>query len=198
MNKKGKIVWRIAIPVTAIAAVATTLAWVPTGTPSAAARTTAALSASASVPKCSAANLGVWVAADQSQGAAGTLYMPIEFTNLTHHACTLYGFPGVSALSASGRQLGSSATWEKFHKPSLVRLAPGATAYALLAYSNAVTGSCPAGSKRLAAELRVYPPDRFGADHAYWPFTACVAKGQTNFMRVRAIVPGFGVIRPTG
>jgi hypothetical protein len=194
MNKKVKTMRRTAVLVTAIAAVATALTWTLTATPGAAARASAALTASAAVPRCSAADLGVWVAADQTQGAAGTLYMPIEFTNLSHHACTLNGFPGVSALSASGRQLGSSATWDNAVKPRPVRLAPGATGYAMLAYSNVITGNCPPASKRLAAQLRVYPPDQFGADHAYWPLTACVAKGQTHFLRVRAIAPGIGVI----
>lgn len=175
--------------VTAAAAVATALTWTLTATSSAAA---------ASSPKCSAADLGVWVAADQTGAAAGTLYMPIEFTNLSHQTCTLYGFPGVSALSVSGQQLGSPATWDTAVKPSLVRLAPGGTGYALLEYSDVITGNCPAASKRLAFELRVYPPDQSGADHAYWPFTACVAKGQTHFIRVRVIAPGIGVRGSTG
>ena len=73
--------------------------------------TTVALAA-ASVPACTAGDLGVWVAADQGDGAAGTAYVPLEFTNLSHHTCTLHGFPGVSAISSSGRQLGSPAVWD--------------------------------------------------------------------------------------
>jgi hypothetical protein len=124
--------------------------------------------------------------------------MPLEFTNLSHHTCTLYGFPGVSALSANGQQLGSPAYWDRTVKPGVVRLAPGGTGYALLAYGNAVTGNCPPASKRLAVELRVYPPDQRAADNAYWPFTACVAKGYTQFLRVRVIAPGIGVRGSTG
>lgn len=192
MNRRIKITRRMAVVVTAIAAVATALTLMLTATPSAAAHTTATRSTATSVPKCSAADLGVWVAADLTGAAAGTLYMPIEFTNLSRHACTLYGFPGVSALGSSGQQLGSPAAWDRLAKLSLVRLAPGGTAYALLEYSDVVTGNCPSAGKRLAVELRVYPPDQSRADHAYWPFTACVAKGQTHFIRVRAIGPGFG------
>jgi hypothetical protein len=183
---------RIAVAVTAIAAVATALTWTLTA-PSVATPAAATLTAARSIPKCTAADLGVWVAADQMQGAAGTLYMPIEFTNLSHHTCTLYGFPGVTAVSSTGKQLGSPASWDHAVKPSLVRLAPGGTGYALLEYSDVVTGNCrPSADKHLATELRVYAPGAFGADHAYWPFTACVAKGQTNFMRVRVVAPGIG------
>jgi hypothetical protein len=35
----------------------------------------------------------------------------LEFTNLSGHACTLAGYPGVSAVGLSGGQLGSPAGW---------------------------------------------------------------------------------------
>jgi len=50
--------------------------------------------------------------------------MPLEFTNISHHTCTLYGFPGVSTLGADGQQLGRPAVWNQGEKPRLVRLAP--------------------------------------------------------------------------
>src|SRR5581483_3076809 len=57
------------------------------------ARTTAA-----AVPACTAADLGAWVAVSQSDGAAGSIFYPLQFTNLSRHACALRGFPGVSAV----------------------------------------------------------------------------------------------------
>jgi hypothetical protein len=175
---------RTAAAIIAVAAAANVLIWTLAATSSAATRAS----------RCSAASLGVWVAADRTGGAAGTQYMPVEFTNLGQRTCTLDGFPGVSALNALGQQLGAPATWDNAVQPSLVTLPPGGTGSALLEYSDVVTGNCPPASKRLAAELRVYPPGQTGADHAYWPFTACVAAGQTRFMRVRVIANGFGVI----
>ncbi len=38
------------------------------------------------------------------------MYMRLEFTNLSGHACTLRRFPGVSAITRNGRELGSPAT----------------------------------------------------------------------------------------
>lgn len=184
---------RMAMAVAVIGAVATALTWTATMASRAAAPTAAALGVATSVPKCSAPDLGVWVAADQSQGAAGTIATPLEFTNISHHTCTLYGFPGVSALSTTGQQLGSPAIRDPSVQTRLVKLAPGGTGYALLEYSDVITGNCAPARKRLAVMLQVYAPDQRAADHAFWSATACVAKGQTNFLRVRVIAPGIGI-----
>src|SRR6516225_4874064 len=50
------------------------------------------------VPACTAGDLGAWVAITQGNGAAGSIYYPLQFTNLSGHACTMRGFPGVSAV----------------------------------------------------------------------------------------------------
>lgn len=144
-------------------------------------------------PKCTAADLGVWVGLDQAGAAAGTAYYPVEFTNLSRHTCTLYGFPGVSARARDGRQLGNPASRDRAVKAGTVVLRAGATGYALLEYSDVVTANCPSASKRTSVDLQVYPPDQFRADHAFWSLTACIAKGSRNFLRVRVIAPGIGL-----
>ncbi len=53
-----------------------------------------ARTAPAAVPACTAGALGAWVAIDQGQGAAGSIFYPLEFTNLSRHACAMRGFPG--------------------------------------------------------------------------------------------------------
>jgi hypothetical protein len=156
-----------------------------------AARATAT-QAAASFPACTAADLGVWVAADQSDGAAGTIYYPLEFTNLSKQTCTLYGHPGVSAIAANGQQLGSPARWVG-GPAATVQLAPAATAYADLGYSDVITSNCPPASKRTAYQLRVYPPGQTQADHAFWDLTACTAPGSPAFMTIQVIAPGPGV-----
>jgi hypothetical protein len=153
-------------------------------------------STTAATPQCSRADLGVWVARDQSDVAAGTAFFRLEFTNLSHHACTLYGFPGVSARASNGKLLGNPAARDHGVKARLVRLVPGATGYALIAYSDVVTGNCP--NKATAAYLLVYAPDQFTADTAFWSLTACTTPGQKNFMRIRVIVPGIGVVGDYG
>lgn len=184
---------RSAVTITAAARLAAT----PLLAASAPAASTAPV-ASASAPKCMAADLGVWVAEDQSEGAAGTIFTPLGFTNLSRHTCTLRGYPGVSAISASGRQLGSPAIWKSSVNPTTVRLASGATAYPLLGYIDAVTDNCPAAQQTTAFELRIYPPDQYGADHTFWSVPTCTAKGMTVFLRVRVIAPGIGLMGSNG
>lgn len=61
-------------------------------------------------------------------GAAGSIYYPIEFTNTSSVACTLYGYPGVSFVTAPGSQAGAAATEDPTYPRALVTLAPKATA----------------------------------------------------------------------
>jgi hypothetical protein len=150
-----------------------------------------AATSSASTPKCTAADLGTWVAADQGDGAAGTVFFPLELTNLSGHACSLFGFPGVSATDSHGHRLGGPARWDRSVPPHLVTLAPGATAHSVLAYSDAVVGNCPAGHVRAPAVLRIFPPDQLQAAHAFWDLAACAVKGSV-FLRVGAIQSGAG------
>jgi hypothetical protein len=152
--------------------------------------------ATAATHQCGPADLGVWVARDQTGVAAGTAYYHLEFTNLSHRTCTLYGFPGVSARASNGRQLGNPAARDDAVKAQTVRLAPGATGYALLEYSDVVTGNCP--HKVTAAYLLVYAPDQTVANTAFWALPACTTKGQKNFLRIRVIAPGIGVLSGSG
>jgi hypothetical protein len=155
-----------------------------------------AAAAAAATPKCGPSDLGVWVARDEMGVAAGTFYFPLEFTNLSHHTCTLYGFPGVSARASNGTLLGNAASRDSAVKARTVRLAPGATGYALLEYSDVVTSNCP--NKATAAYLLVYAPDQRVADTAFWSLTACTTRDQRNFLRIRVIAPGIGVIGDRG
>jgi Protein of unknown function (DUF4232) len=183
---------RRALAVTATVAaaglIATTAAFATTS--SGTVRTTAA-----AVPQCTAFGLGAWVAIDQGNGAAGTIYYPLQFTNLSGHTCSLYGFPGVSALNRDGQQLGSPAGWERTASPHAVILAPGATAHTTLAYHDvAVTtepGCDPVGS---AVELRVYPPDQRSATDAAFDFEVCSHPGVVYMSIVGPIIPGPGTI----
>jgi hypothetical protein len=144
---------------------------------------------------CSGAELAVWVAANQEQGSGGRLFMPLEFTNISKQTCTLFGYPGVSAISASGGQLGSAATRFTTAKPGTVTLAAGATAYAQLVYSNVFTTNCkPATDKITAYELKVFAPNETTADDTYFDLATCTAPGQNGFLQVGAITPGQGAL----
>jgi len=158
--------------------------------------------ASAAIPKCTAAlgqhgNVAVWVADGQGNGAAGTIYYPLEFTNLSGHACSMYGFPGVSAISRGGQQLGSPANWESgggLGTPRTVIVPPGATVHAILAYHDVAVSTAPGCHPvNTTFELRVYPPDQRGAAIAFFDLEACSHAGPF-YLSVGPIKPGVGTI----
>jgi hypothetical protein len=158
------------------------------------AETTSASKTSA-VSSCTSGELAVWIAANQEEGSAGRLFMPLEFTNVSKQACTLFGYPGVSAISASGAQLGDAASRYTVAKPTAVTLAAGATAYAQLVYSNVYTGNCtPATDKITAYELKVYAPNQTTADDAYFDLATCTAAGQNGFLQIGVMAPGPGAL----
>jgi len=132
----------------------------------------AATGTTASTPRCATSGLVVWANADYGGGYAGGYYYTISFTNLSGHACTLQGYPGVSAVSLTGHQLGSPAGWGSM-KPRVVSLANGATATAQLNIGDAGAFCRPV----TAAGLRVYPPNQTASKVVPIPFGACPHAG---------------------
>jgi hypothetical protein len=150
--------------------------------------------AAASIPKCATSGLGAWVAVEQGNGAAGSVYYPLEFTNLSGHTCSLYGFPGVSAVNRDGHQLGSPAGRATVSTPHTVILAPGATAHTILQYSDAAVSTAPGCDPVYTTfELRIYPPDQYGATYAAFDFETCSHAGPV-YLTVGPIQPGAGTI----
>jgi len=119
---------------------------------------------------------------------AGGVYYTLYFTNLSGHACTLFGYPGVSAVNLSGRQIGSPAGRSPATRTT-VRLAEGATASALLQVADPANfgtkcflpGPPPTqgkpGKLPTAAGLRIYPPNQTTSKVIPYPFKACDHKG---------------------
>jgi hypothetical protein len=68
-------------------------------------------SGSAGLAACRTASLLITVDDGQAGGAAGSVYYPLNFTNTAAAACELYGYPGVSFVSApagTGSQIGAA------------------------------------------------------------------------------------------
>src|ERR1700749_1136129 len=63
--------------------------------------------AKAAAPACQASQLVATL--NDGSGAAGSTYWKLTFSNLGP-ACTLGGYPGVSAVGLNGRQIGSAAS----------------------------------------------------------------------------------------
>ncbi|HLH59818.1 MAG TPA: DUF4232 domain-containing protein [Streptosporangiaceae bacterium] len=147
----------------------------------------AALTAAARVPACSSGELQAWIAADLTASDVNDYYL-LEFTNSGGQTCTLYGYPGVSGLDASGQQVGAPAQWTKFATPRTVTLAPGQTAHAQVAYLKQLIGS-ECTYVEPVTELRVYPPGQRGARHAFLPVDGITIN--RPYLEVGPLQPGF-------
>jgi hypothetical protein len=141
----------------------------------------------ASTPKCATSGLVIWLNNEQN-GTAGSFYYTLVLTNLSGQACTLIGYPGVSAVNLAGHQLGSPALHEASQKPRVVTLASRAGATAVLRIVDvgiiAASGCRPV----TAAGLRVYPPGQTTSKLIPFPFKACSRTGP-HYLEVRAVVP---------
>ena len=122
---------------------------------------------------CATANLSVSLVSNMGGGAAGSTYVPIQFTNTAGTACSMYGFPGVSFVTGQGgSQIGAPAQRSPSAKVT-VTLAAHATAHAWLQIAEA--GNYPASSCHMtnANWLKIYPPGNTGAAYVSHSFQTC-------------------------
>ena len=142
--------------------------------------------------QCQNENLSVDV--QLGEGAAGSRYSSIIFTNTGSAECALRGYPGVSVVGhGNGTQLGAPADRTALPEGGIttVQLAPGGTAVAQLQETNIGDGGGP-----LAGECeeepgdgyRIYPPHSFDAVLVEDAVPAC-ANG-TVWMYVGVVTPG--------
>lgn len=141
----------------------------------------------AAVPRCATSGLVVWLNGEGS-GAAGSFFYKLEFTNLSGRTCTLAGYPGVSAVGLSGRQIGAAARREPGNAARTITLAPEADASATVRVVD--VGVLPASCRPVtAAGLRVYPPGQRIARIVPFPFRACTNARQVS-LAVQAVGAG--------
>jgi hypothetical protein len=148
--------------------------------------------APAAVRACTADDLGVWLAVAQLDGAAGSVYYPLQFTNLSRHACAMRGFAGVSAVDRNLHQLGSPAGRAHVVPVRTVVLAPGRTAHAVLRYGDVTVSTAPGCHPTFRTfELRVYPPGQYHATYAAFDFEVCSHAGPV-YMDIGPVQAGVG------
>ncbi|WP_433659609.1 DUF4232 domain-containing protein [Nocardia sp. CA-128927] len=119
--------------------------------------TTPGTTAPTDVPACAPANLTVSLG--RRDGAAGSIYVPIVFTNTGPTPCSLSGYPGVSLAAGSpptplgpeAEPATGSAT------PQPVALAPTEAAHATLHYSQAGNYDC---DRTPAQSLLIHAPNQ--------------------------------------
>jgi Protein of unknown function (DUF4232) len=144
---------------------------------------------------CRSAALKVTVDSSQAGGAAGSAYYPVNFTNTSAVACGLYGFPGMSFVTAAGgagRQIGAAAQRDPAFAKLSVRLPAGGVAHAWLQVAQA--GNYPASACQpvTAHWLRVLPPGDTTASYVDVSFSAC-ATASAHLLTVTPVRSGRGV-----
>jgi uncharacterized protein DUF4232 len=121
---------------------------------------------------CPTSALDVWLNTD-GNGAAGSIYYKLELTNLSGNTCTVFGYPGVSAVNLSGGQLGAAASRDTTSTPRSVTLRSGHTAKVMLRIVEALNFPTSACHPTTAAGVRVYPPNNTSSRFVPFPFDAC-------------------------
>jgi len=170
-----------------------------TTTPAAAAPTPSAVTSPASPATrtpgaagtgCATRSLKVTVSTPQ--GAAGSIYQFIVFTNISGAACTLFGYPGVALAGGTPvTQIGAAAARSRGSSARLVTLAPGKTANAVLRITQA--GNYPASQcvPKAATHLQIYPPNQTTPVYLAYKATAC-SSSKVNLLTIGVVQPGSG------
>jgi hypothetical protein len=159
------------------------------GTAAAPAPGAASPTAAGAAPACPTRSLGLKLGL--AQGAAGSTYQVIDFTNISHATCTLYGYPGVSL--AGGRpvmQIGLAAAESHATARKLVTLSPGAVANAVLQIAHAVNFPAARCGLVTADHLQIYPPNQTTPVYLHYTSQTCAKKVQV--LTVSVVAPGSG------
>lgn len=153
----------------------------------------AASRAAAALPKCNRSQLTAWAAMPANGLAALTVYYEFEISNISRHACTLDGYPSVTALNDSGVQLGSAAGRYPRYLTRPVQIGPGGTAHYQLGITVGAwsTSVC---RPTAAFALRVVAPGTHGGMQMPFSLTACAKRGPV-YLIVTAVATNTGIPR---
>ena len=181
-----------ASPATSPSATATTTPSTPpaaTATPTVSPTTAASSQPAASTAACATSALHVVVPSGSGNAAAGSAYYPIQFSNTSGSACTLYGYPGVSFVSAAGgSQIGAAATRNPTLPAHLISLSPGQTVHATLQVVDALNYPAAGCGPVTAHWLKVYPPNQTAP--VYVSFTAQTCSKPKTVLSVQTVQTG--------
>ena len=159
--------------------------------PSAAASATPSSTAAAGgTPACATRSLKATVGI--AQGAAGSVYQVIDFTNISGSPCTLFGYPGVALAGGTPvTQIGAAAARSTGSSAKLVTLAAGKTANALLQITQAENYSASRCAPKASTYLQIYPPNQTTPIYLAYKSTGC-SSSKVNLLTVGVVQPGNG------
>ena len=115
-----------------------------------------AVAAAVAMPQCRSADLAVSLTSPE--GAAGSVYRALVFTNNGHRSCQLQGFPGVSYVGSGDDDQVGPAAQRVGDLGDVVLIAPGGMASAQLQLVNVANYDSGVCRPTPVRGLRVYPP----------------------------------------
>jgi hypothetical protein len=143
----------------------------------------------AAAPACATSALHVAVPTGAGNAAAGSSYYPVQFANTSSSPCTLYGYPGVSFVTAvGGGQIGIPATRNPALAARLVTLSPGQTVHAELQVADAQNYPPTDCGLVTAHWLKIYPPNQTAP--VYVSFTAQTCSKPKTILSVQTVQTG--------
>jgi hypothetical protein len=153
--------------------------------------TTATQPHAAALSQCHRSSLTSWMGIPGG-AAAGSTYYQLEISNISGQTCTLYGFPGVSALGSNGRELGSAAGRAAGYTEQTVTLQPYQTAHVVLQIADVYNFPPSTCRPRTADALRVYAPGDYASMKFPFSLLGCARKGPV-YLHVSTTIAGAGI-----
>jgi hypothetical protein len=120
-----------------------------------------------------------------ANATAGTTFYPLKFVNTGKTSCTLSGYPGVSAVTSSGKQIGNPASRQNI-KFKTVTVAPGKQQSASIGIADTGNFSASKCAPVTAAGLKIIPPNQSQSVTIKKKFSTCSSTSTTS-LTVRPI-----------
>ena len=161
----------------------------PTG-PASSAAVNPNAAGSGGAPGCATRDLKATVGI--AQGAAGSVYQVIDFTNIGTASCSLYGYPGIALAGGSPvNQIGAAAARSPQAGPTLVTLTPGSVANSLLRITQAQNYPTSKCGPVPSTYLQIYPPNQTTPIYLGYKSTGC-SETSVNLLTVSVVQSGAG------
>ncbi len=146
----------------------------------------------AAVTACTISQLQIRLDTGSAGVAAGSSYLPLDFTNIGAASCRLAGFPQVSvATSSSGKQLGAAGTLDRSATAAEMVLSAGQSAHIWLRFLDIADIPAAQCHPVAAAGLRVsLPGQRPGTFVAHSMTTCARSVAGTDVLTVEPFRPG--------
>jgi hypothetical protein len=119
---------------------------------------------------------------------AGQENFPVVLTNRSGRTCTVYGYPGAAFVNASGKQVGPDPK-RSSGKATTVALAPGASAWAGLTFSNPLVSGAHSTTP---AAILITPPDETTSLKVTWSQGAVPTSGNASSVYLTVLGAGTG------